>query len=178
MAKEFAEFVRKEAQEAARSEIDWQAKKDIWLKRLDDLYRRVEDYLDEFTKDGLITVERAPAHITEQYIGSYSTDRLILQIGKKQAELRPIGTLLIGSAGRVDLTGPSGSARIVLAPREVESPRITSRIRLAGEPPEEEEEKAAEPDWVWKLVVYDPSMRYLMLDRETFQSALMAVANA
>lgn len=172
-ASNFREFVERKSSKAP--EIDWAAKRDVWLGRLEDLYRQVEGYLGEFTGQGLIDIGRYPVSLHEEYIGDYSADALRIQIGTSIVTMKPIGTLLIGSAGRVDMEGPSGTARIVLAPREVEQPGfriITDGKNEAGQSP------TPEPDWTWKIVVQQPRMRYVTVDEQSFRDALMAVADA
>jgi hypothetical protein len=171
---EFSDFVKKQTEAAKQPPIDWQAKKDEWLDRLAQLYKQVEDYLDEFTRAGQIKLATHSVVITEEYIGTYHADAMTIQIGARQVELRPIGTLLIGSAGRVDMVGPGGSAKIVLTPTELQAPTFRVSIRT----PDDAGAKTSVPediDWVWKLVELRPSMHYLTLDQESFRSAVMEV---
>jgi hypothetical protein len=49
---------------------------------------------------------------------------MILKIGRQEIVMTPIGTLLIGAKGRVDVVGPAGRARLVLVNSQASGPTI------------------------------------------------------
>lgn len=168
----FADFLRRKARPAS-SDVDWAARRDLWLRQVDDLYRRIEDYLAEFAAQDLIQSSREPIERHEEYIGSYTSEVLKLRIGENKVSLTPIATLVIGGAGRVDMEGPRGSVRIVLVDKDLYCPQISI---MEGD--EEPNRPARPPEWVWKIVLYKPHMQYVDLDETSFQPALMAIADA
>ena len=170
---DFAAFVRRENEQKAPS-IDWEAKRERWVERLAQLYDDVAEYLAEFTDSGAIDLRREPITLREEYLGAYEVDKLVLTIGARVIELRPIGTLLIGSAGRVDISGPRGVARLVLVDRKSDRPNIT--ISIGSDAPKSEVTRI--PDWTWKLATQPPGIRYTDLNQESFQEAVLEVAGA
>src|ERR1035438_7458033 len=98
----FDEFVKSE-QEPAHSKINWVKERDEWLKRLEELNHRIRGYLEEYISSGQIQFEAHPVELTEENIGRYKVEQITLKIGRKQVRFQPVGTLLIGSKGRVDV---------------------------------------------------------------------------
>ena len=75
-----------------------------------------------------IEIERRPVQVTEEYLGTYEAEALALSIGNEEVVAQPVGTLLIGSSGRVDLSGPRKTLRIML----IEKGGPTLRINISG----------------------------------------------
>ena len=103
---------------------------------------------------------------------------MILKIGGQEIVLTPVGTLLIGSKGRVDVIGPAGRTRLILVDREASAPTIKVSVHIGGKP----QAAAKEPlhkkiNWAWKIVTTPPAVRFLELTQESFFRALMEIAN-
>ncbi len=88
----------------------------------------MEKYLRPYTESGAIRIERSRAQLTEEYLGTYEVDKLTFTIGQDKVVAKPIGTLLIGSRGRVDLSGVRKTPRIVY----LEEGGPAMRIAIAG----------------------------------------------
>ena len=94
--------------------------------------------------------------------------------------LLPIGTLLIGSRGRVDVIGSGATqARLVLidskATRAADLVRVY--VDLEGKLPDVPREEPREIKWEWKMVTRPPERRFIELTQETFFEMIMEVAN-
>jgi len=105
---DFDAFVKAQQKSAQDAEIDWNKERDEWLAHLDALYKKIEELLGDYVKSGQILLRYQDVQLNEEDIGTYSARRLIIKIGGKEIVLDPIGTLLIGTKGRVDVTGPAG----------------------------------------------------------------------
>ncbi len=105
-------FLRSKA--AEQVEIDWQARRDQWLRDIDDLYTQVRAWLAPLENEGVVQYSTWSAPLQEDYIGSYQVDVLSLLIGKQRVELRPKGTLIVGANGRVDVHGQRAVRTILL----------------------------------------------------------------
>jgi len=138
--KEFAEFISRQRPPVAKDEkpIDWATEKEDWLKYLSDLYRMVESFLKEFIDSGQIALEYKNIELSEENIGRYTARAMTLAFGTNRITLAPIGTLLIGTRGRVDMTGPKGTVRLMLADKDSAGLKITVRVRDANTPAVEE----------------------------------------
>jgi len=123
--KTFDEFVsRQHETDPETALIDWEKERDQWLAHLDRLYSTVESFLAKYVRSGQIRYEYRPVELNEENIGSYSAKQMVLRIGRQEVDLVPIGTLLIGSKGRVDVRGPAGRAQLLLVDSKVSDPQI------------------------------------------------------
>jgi hypothetical protein len=176
--KEFTEFISRQKPPVTKEEkpIDWAAQKEEWLKYLSDLYRMVESFLKEYTDSGKIALQYKNIELSEENIGRYTVQAMTLTFGTNRITLTPIGTLLIGTKGRVDMIGPKGPVRLILADKDSTGIRVTVRVLDANTPAVEEVTKPI--NWEWKVVVTNaPRMSYQKLTQETFFNAIMEVSN-
>ena len=103
---------------------------------------------------------------------------MILKIGRQEITLTPVGTLLLGTTGRVDVEGPAGRTRFLLVNSQASRPtfKVTVSVGAKPEPPAAE----AAPKkirWAWKIATSAPTIRYIELTPESLFQALMEVAN-
>jgi hypothetical protein len=188
-ANAFSEFVARQQPVPEEAQIDWAAERDQFLSNLDLLFRQVDGFLEEYTADGSVTRRFTQVSLTEEDIGTYSAPRMEIRIGRQAVSLQPIGTLLIGSKGRVDAVGTAGRAQILLVNAHVKRAadliNVTVSVtggRFPSPPPPGPPPPIEEPiSWTWKIVTRNPSLRggfgFVELDKESFFSLLMEVAN-
>ncbi len=86
-----------------------------WQENLKVLYGTIESYLQPFTENGKIKITYRDVQLYEDGLGDYTVQEAAITLGEKTLSLKPIGTLLIGAKGRVDLTGAYGSAKLIFA---------------------------------------------------------------
>ena len=175
----FDEFVKNQ-QTNAHSEVNWNAIRDEWLSRLDDLYIQVRHFLKEYIDAGDIEFETSPISLLEEDLGSYTAQQLKLKIGRKHVIFRPIGTLLIGSRGRVDVIGAGiTEARLVLINKKFTraSDMIRISINLDGKLPDPPKEEPDDIEVAWKIVTRGPERQFTELTQETLFKMIMEVAN-
>jgi len=170
----FSAFVAAELESARNDPFDADARIREWLDEVEALYRQVESFLAAFTASGAIRLERRPTTLNEEFLGTYEISRLVIEIGPKQVELRPIGALIFGAHGRVDLIGPRDSRKLVL----VDKAASRARIRVLGEEDVEREKRnpPPPPTWAWKFSE-GPRRDYVELDERAFKEAVLAVAS-
>lgn len=174
----FASFVREKAKESERAEqVDWAARRSQWLSRLSEFYVLIDSYLADFVKAGEIKVEHSTVFINEEHIGRYSAESRIISLGNHKVNLLPVGTLLIGARGRVDMVGPAGTSKFILTGKH--SNGIHVAISFGDEPPKRGRATQAQAteEYVWKLATPPPSVRFIDLTPEVFFSALTAAIN-
>src|ERR1019366_6587218 len=178
--KEFDEFVKREREAAAgTASVDWDRQRREWLDYLDKLYKKVESLLDKYLSSGQIQSERRPVKLNEEHIGSYVADQLILKIGPKSVVLEPIGTLLIGSKGRVDVIGPAGNAQLLLLDSKAPGPAslIHVTVGVGKKPPAPPPKPLREIHWEWKIVTRPPERRFIEITQQNLFQLIMEVAN-
>ena len=173
--KDFETFLESKVTEAApQNTIDWQAQKQEWLDFLKRFYAEIDGWLKEYIAAKKISMKEQEISITEDYIGEYKAASRILKIGENQVTLRPIGTLLLGTRGRVDMEGPKGTVKFVLTGKKSNGIRITTSLDAKktgskGSKPEEPEEQ------VWKIATPPPKVQFIELTSESFFESLMGV---
>jgi hypothetical protein len=173
----FKTFVEKKTNESKRVEqIDWGARKDEWLVELGNFYSIIEGYLSEFSKAGKIKIERSTVFLNEESIGRYQAESRIIRIGLDKVNLAPVGTLLIGAKGRVDMAGPRGTVRFILTGKHSNGLRISITINGEAEKRRGNGPKPKE-EYVWKIATPPPNVHFIELTAETFFNALTDVLN-
>jgi hypothetical protein len=107
------DFIRSRHEQAGRPEIDWQAKKDRWIRSVGELYTHVQAMLRESVESRDVTLRTFDVDVTEDFIGSYKIPVLELSVGDERVEFRPKGVNVIGAAGRVDIRGERDTVTLV-----------------------------------------------------------------
>ncbi len=190
----FKDFVQRQQQPRSADEaIDWNKERDDWLGYLQELYARIAEYLDEYIKGGTIKLRDSMIELNEENIGAYKAKRLVIAIGAQEIVFTPVGTLLIGSKGRVDVEGSAGKSRLVLIDKNLTYSRNMFRVTVTDNPPgvttstfppggnsmpsPEPTPSPNEIEWAWKIVTRPPAMQFTELNKETFFEMLMEVSN-
>jgi hypothetical protein len=176
---DFDAFVKDQQPSAAEAEpIDWAKERDKWLRDLAALYEQIEIFLKKYIEGGTIKISYDNITLNETDIGSYTVRRMTIKIGRQEIRLVPIGTMLIGTRGRVDVEGPAGRTRFMLVNSEASRPQLSVTVRIGGKPAAQmTKEPPKEIKWAWKIVTSPPTIQYIDLTQESVFTALMEVAN-
>ena len=175
---EFDAFVKRQQHSAASTAADWSRELKDWLHYLNQLYDRIEKLLQDYLDSGALAVSYREVPMNEENLGSYAARQMTLKIGPQEISLKPIGTLLIGTRGRIDVVGPSGRARFLLIDKDASRPiiRMATAARNQQTAPRPEEPPRA-ITWTWKIATSPPGIEYMELTQESLFRALMEVAN-
>lgn len=177
-ATDFDAFVRRQAALAKDHRVDWAKERDEWLGYLKLLYDQIESFLAKYIQRGEIKIEYRDTPLNEENIGDYSAREMVIRIGQQVATITPVGTLIIGSKGRVEVAGPAGRARLVLVDRRSSGPRFRVDVKVAaGREPAKAPTQEEDIIWTWKIATSPPSMQYIELTQESFFQMLMEIAN-
>lgn len=155
--------------------FDRTARLDRWRADVEELYGLIlDDALSAYIADGDIVWERLPVNLNEARLGSYEIDRLILHIGEDQLVAEPAGTMLIACRGRVDVTGPLGSSRLVLLDKG--GPAVRFSISEGGQPLEASTQslvhgEVSEPGWY--IATRPPGVTVTRLTPDAFRQLVM-----
>ncbi len=177
-AKDFANFVARQ-QHSVGPKPDWAKEREDWLKYLNSLYKRVSELLREYIDAGSISYTFSDIKLTEEHIGTYTARKMNIRIGRQRVSLVPVGTLLIGSKGRVDIEGSAGRALLLLVDERVKGAAdlIKVTISTTGKLPPPPPKSEMPVTWAWRIVAGSPQRKFLELDKENFHALLMEVAN-
>ena len=179
----FDEFVKSEHEgwrSSKDNEMDWQAVRNEWLAKVEDLFDLAKGFLQPYVDSKQIVISYKSAKLNEQYLGAYTTKEMVITIGAKTVKLEPVGRLIIGSRGRVDMVGPAGRAVLVLLDKEIKqvSQLIHVSVGFGGKTPQPPKRKPeSEVKAVWRIMARPPNRAIIELSRETFFNLVMEVAN-
>jgi hypothetical protein len=107
-------FQRKHQQSAGGAGIDWDDRRNKYLAAVDDLYHQIERLLAEPLAQKTVAVQRRAKELSENYIGTYKVDDLILLVGDEQVRFSPVGRNIAGASGRVDVLGERGVPEVLI----------------------------------------------------------------
>jgi hypothetical protein len=179
----FDQFVQMELasfREPREESFNWKAEKERWLGDLNVLFSQVEEYLKPYVDGGQITIEFGNVELNEENIGPYLAPVMIIRIGRKTINLEPVGTLLIGSRGRVDVIGPTSRSQLLLLDSKLTSLRQLVRVSpgFRGETPASPTTRSAsEIDWAWRIVTRPPEHEVVEVNKDSFLNLLLEIAN-
>lgn len=180
---DFDEFVkRQQAEQQEAAAFNPKEQLDQWLGYLDALYGAITSYLKTYIDSSAAQIEYRDKTLNEDFAGSYVAREMILKIGRATVTFTPVGTMLVGSKGRVDVQGPSGTARLVLVDKLATTARSLIRVTIRSAnhppPPPPSPEAVTQTEWTWKIATPPPEMKFIELTQEAFFNMILSVANA
>ena len=92
MEKKLSAFLlKKQTHPQSHTGIDWDERRETYLAAVSRLYSQIETIFAEPIAQNTVALQRRPKQLTENYIGAYSVDDLILIIGDEQVRFSPSG---------------------------------------------------------------------------------------
>lgn len=178
--RDFDEFVRRQRELSSQEVAPFDSKKELafWLESLETLYSDMESFLRDYVQSGSISLQRQDMILREDFSGEYHAAQILIKIGSKQIKVVPIGTMLIGSRGRVDIIGDVNRSRLVLINAKLNNPRQMVQVRVIDptRPPNQNRTPRDEIEWAWKFIGPHPSSTFVSFNKETFLNALLEVS--
>lgn len=170
----FEEFLKKEnEQNRLNNKFNPQERIDKFKTLVDGFYSMVKDeWLKPYIESGAITISSSIIPIHEERLGIYNIGTLTICIGNKRVDLRPIGTIMIGTDARIDMIYRAREIMIVRVGENINNFGIS--VTINGEPVNKKEDPGKP---VWKCVNKRARTSYVTLNAETFQGLLMAITD-
>lgn len=179
---EFDEFIRRQNEKKRElGALDIEKELREWRECLKNLYGSIEKYMAAYVESGQAKIDYKSIQLNEEFSGPYEVDQMSLSIGPSVVLFKPVGTMLIGAKGRVDVQGAHGSARLVLVSHKVEKAQQLIDISISFSGAETVPAGKRDHDsiqWVWKLATPAPNMRFIDLDEQTFFNMVLSVGDA
>ncbi|CAB5626194.1 Uncharacterised protein [Klebsiella pneumoniae] len=184
--KTLKDIIEKQKKEEEEQKFDPAEQIEEYISLVEKLYTITLESIDELIKDGLIKQSRKKISINEESLGDYEIDSLILTINSSKIKFEPVGTMLIGSKGRVDVTGPFGKEKFILIRKGVKSPSdlIKVRVNVVGaykpekDKTDEDVKKPSIDDWEWKTMPSDSRwVKFDDVNSETITNIIMRMIN-
>jgi hypothetical protein len=168
----FDDFVQREIESARKSSgssFDWDREREYWLRHLNELHQRIATFLKPYIDARQISISTSTIEINEEHLGPYLAPQMLIRIGSKTVTLEPMGTVQVGSRGRVDVTCNLERAQLIL----VESGSVAQLLPSSGlGKPDASTKGLGEGRWVWRIVTRET----LDFTRENFQALLVGIA--
>jgi len=120
------------------NEIDWEERKNEWLNFVSQFYSSVESWLNPYKNKGKLSYKYEKTQPTEDCIGTYNVDVMIVDFAGQKLTLEPRGTLLIGTKGRIDMEGTRGRVQFILADKDSKGVKVRVSVSRDGNPLERE----------------------------------------
>jgi len=99
----FTDFLGKKKVEYQQAEADWNKIKNEWIQQLNDFMKRIDDWFEAQEKNDIFSIKKSSLIIREEYLGEYKVPSRELTIGKEKVIIHPVGRLIIGAKGRIDI---------------------------------------------------------------------------
>ncbi|MGA3025364.1 MAG: hypothetical protein ABSF98_11375 [Bryobacteraceae bacterium] len=182
VSEDFAKFVESQQAADVDTDINWSDTRDEWLKDLDDLYQKIVEFLQEYIANHSITYSFTAIDLTEENIGTYSAKRMDIKIGRQIVSLVPVGTVLIGCRGRVDVEGAAGTGHMLLVNKKARNAadlvRVAATVITKGAVPALPSAAQEPIMWVWRIVTNAVQKVFEDLNKESFLRLVLEIANA
>lgn len=154
---------------------------DSFKNRVYEFYDCVtQNWLKELIKSQKIICSRKEISITEKDLGTYSLDEMILTFGRFVIRLTPIGTILWGTPGRIDMTYEGNSMMFVLIDERIKN----AAMQMAKDSTGCEQETVVKEDnlllkrrYVWKYISDAQLYTYSIVDKQSFQDLIVGLIN-
>jgi hypothetical protein len=155
---------------------------DEWKYYLDVLYGKITEWLNDYVSKGIVQLDYKEKTICEDSIGEYEVKELSLSFLGKTILFEPIGTMLIGAKGRVDISGRSGKVSLVLVDEKLDGPNVQVKIFTSHKERKEYEDakqfaRLLKIDWEWKILINRNQLQYIKLDQENFFDIILGLVN-
>lgn len=102
-------FLKKQKEMEKKTGVNLNKIKKEWLSAIDDLFGQIKRWVSEAQNEGLLEVTAKKISISEEKLGTYSAPMLVLRTERNTVELKPVGALILGAQGRVDMVSTSES---------------------------------------------------------------------
>ena len=165
------------------SEIDWDGRRDAWVKQVEALIHQIKSWLGPLLEEKQLALVEGKTFLQEEYIGRYEVPWLEVLIGKQRARIIPKATLVVGSFGRVDMEGPMGRVLLVLSDTGA-LPKVEVRISV-GDPlsvqsdESEEDEKPISTKLIkkskWYIVYPGDRQKMTRFSKTVFSDAIQRI---
>lgn len=102
-------FLRKKQEEYEQEQISWNHVKEEWLKQVQHYIEQIKSWLRPLMQQNLIQFQEYEITLDEEHLGRYTTNALEILVGAEQIKVQPVGRLIIGALGRIDISSNKGS---------------------------------------------------------------------
>ena len=84
-------------------EFDNKREIESWVQAVDSFYKQVGIWFKDLIDEGLMKLEKTERLTNEELLGDYTINDLEISLANRIVRLEPLGTMLIGAWGRIDM---------------------------------------------------------------------------
>jgi len=96
-------FLRKKKEEEKSKVVVREELKRLWLEALKKLFDDIKNWVADASQEGLLQIHEDTEQLAEEHLGRYQVPLLVLRAGASEVLIKPIGAMIIGAKGRVDM---------------------------------------------------------------------------
>lgn len=153
----FENFLSQQVAEKVESKpFDWTTRRNRWIRHLDLFYKSVESFLQSYINEKKVKIFYGREDISEFINGKterYEVKNAIISFGTNRIELKPMGTIMVGCKGCVNLIGPKGKASFLLVESAASGLKISFSVKTkSNEEVTKDREFSKEEEWEWKIL--------------------------
>ncbi|MBQ9525560.1 MAG: hypothetical protein IJR69_10660 [Bacteroidaceae bacterium] len=130
------------------------------------------DWFRDSVAEGLMTIEREQISISEDSLGIYNTEKCRLIMGAEKIEFIPIGTVLLGTDGRIDMVYKRNEVMFVHVGEKVKRASDLMAVLKKIIPSKDLGQK------VWKYTPKVTRAHYMTANSQTVKSLIMDLVKA
>jgi hypothetical protein len=108
------QFAERQQKVNAEDTVDWEEMKHWWVQTVHGLFNQIDGWLHSLIQSGSVKSTRKTTKLIEEDLGAYDIESLEIQLASRKLTFEPVGTMLIGAFGRIEVSGPNGKAVLLL----------------------------------------------------------------
>lgn len=108
------DFFKKKLEEKTRKEFNAEEEKKKWINNINEIINNVRRWLEEPIKNNLVEIIDDKIEINEELLGKYKAPSLAIRSLWDTVYIKPIGRMILGAIGRIDILSTKGKYSILL----------------------------------------------------------------
>lgn len=108
------DFLKKKLEEKTKKEFNAEEEKKKWITSSDEIINNIRKWVEEPVKNNLVELIDEEVEINEERLGKYKINSLAIRSLWDTVYIRPIGRMILGAIGRIDILSTKGKYSILL----------------------------------------------------------------
>lgn len=108
------DFLKKKLNEKTKTEFNAEEEKKKWINSVNEIFSNIRIWVEEPIKNNLVEIIDEEVEINEERLGKYKISSLAIRSLWDTVYIRPIGRMILGAIGRVDILSTKGKYSILL----------------------------------------------------------------
>ncbi|MBP2033787.1 hypothetical protein J2Z42_002494 [Clostridium algifaecis] len=108
------DFLKKKLEEKTKIEFNAEEEKKKWINSVNEILSNIKKWIEEPVKNRLVEIIDEKVEINEERLGKYKISSLAIRSLWDTVYIRPIGRMILGAIGRIDILSTKGKYSILL----------------------------------------------------------------